>query len=110
MIVSSLLVGGFLTSLFIGQMSWKPFHNCQVTASTARTDGCAVMEYGYPKRWLSSDVNVGEQNVVFTTSSINKFSLIYDWLVLSGLSFVVLYLVSSGLKLEQTKQPKSKRK
>ena len=68
------------------------------------------MEYGYPKRWVTSDVNVGEQNVVFATSSFNKANLAFDWIVLSGLSFIVLYLISAGLASTTNKASKAKRK
>lgn len=112
LIVSSLLIGGILTALLLGQMSWRTYanYNCQVPQSTAKTEGCAIMGYGYPKRWITSDVNVGEQNVVFATTSFNKSNLVVDWLILSGLSFIVLYVINTSLNTKVSKQSKSKRK
>lgn len=111
LVVSSLMVGSILTILFLGQMNWRTFENsCQVPASTAKTEGCAIMEYGYPKRWVTSDVNVGEQNVVFATTSFNPTNLVYDWVVLSVVSFIVLYVLSLGLKTRTPRKNTSKTK
>ena len=111
-LVASLLAGAVLTVALLAQMSWRTYanYNCQVPASSANTEGCAIMEYGYPRRWVTSDVNVGEQNVVFATSSFNKANLAFDWIVLSGLSFVALYLIGSSVTVKNNKPSKSKRK
>jgi hypothetical protein len=109
-IVSSLLCGGIFTIILLAQMNWRTFqNNCQHPMSTAKTGGCAIMEYGYPKRWVTSDVNVGEQNVVFATTRFNKTNLIFDWLVLSGISFIALYLISIKIN-SKPNRPKPKRK
>ena len=96
-LVSSLLIGAIFTTILLSQMGWRTFanYNCQVPASTAKTEGCAIMEYGYPKRFVTSDVNVGEQNIVFATTSFNKTNLIFDWLVISTISFIVLCLLKN---------------
>lgn len=101
----SLLVGGVFVVLLTAHTSWQPVADCKHPGSSAQTEGCVAMEYGYPFRFISSSVEVGQQNVIFATVSVNKKSLLFNWAVLSGAVAAGIVLASS-----QVKQVKAKRK
>lgn len=107
-IITSLLIGAILVVVFAAQTSWQPIHNCQHPSSTARTEGCAVMEYGYPFRFISSNIDVGEQNVVFSTLSVNKKSLLFNWAVLSGAVAAGIVIAGSQIKAKKARRTKRK--
>ena len=110
-ILISLLVGGVLTILFVAEMNWQPITNCQHTISTARTEGCVAMEYGYPLRFIESKVDVGEQNVVFATVAVNKKSLMFNWAVISGAVAAGIVIANSLVKPKvKPKRSNKKRK
>lgn len=111
MLTSSLLIGGVLMLLLLSQMSWRSYasYNCQEGMSTAKTEGCAIMEYGYPLRWVSSDVSVGEQNVVFATTTFDVSHAIGNWGMLSVASLGVLILIQSIIQPKKN-TPAKKRK
>jgi len=100
-----LLVGGLLTLVFLGQMSWKPLSGCGQTSSSpyrpySLRGGCATIDEGYPVRFLSSApgvaANPGTRSrdaYVSSAPIINKGGLAEDWLIWSLVSCVGLYIL-----------------
>ena len=101
-----LLVGGLLTLVFLGQMSWKPLSGCGQTSSSpyrpySLRGGCATIDEGSPVRFLSSapgvEANPGTRSrdaYVSSAPIINKGGLAEDWLIWSLVRCVAFYIVS----------------
>lgn len=110
LIVTSLLAGALVTVLFMAQMNWVQISDCQHPRSSANTQGCAVMEYGYPQRFARPNVNVGEQDVAFATIDIDTSALIINWLIWSGASFAIFYALTFEAVWPSELKPNKKRK
>ena len=100
-----LLVGGLLTLVFLGQMSWKPLSGCGQTSSSpyrpySLRGGCATIDEGSPVRFLSSAPGVAanpgtspRDADVSGASFLTKGGLAGDWLIWSLVSCVGLYIL-----------------
>lgn len=109
-IVSSLFLGMFMTSMSLIEMNWKGTAKCQDPASTASTEGCITKEYGYPVRYLGTDVYVSEDNVVYAVTTLDSTALYVNFLVWTAGSLLGLSLLAPHLKDDSVVVAKTKKK
>lgn len=108
-IMASLLIGGVFTILLASSTSWQPVTSCEKFGSSVQTGGCVAMEYGYPLRFISSDIKIDSTDVVSATLEVNKKSLLFDWALLSGAVAAGIVIASSQTKSRRVKR-RTKRK
>lgn len=110
LITLSILLGGIFTMSFLGQPDWQRLETCEVTNQFVDIEACVITKDGYPVSFLTTSVDVNDENIVFGTTELDTTNLFINWTIWSLTTFGVLYFFGKQFypMLVQTKTTRRK--